>query len=268
MSPRVKTTPSLNSLVAAASTVQRSSSHESSDPSPIAPHIPSSLIVATKIRRGRPRRDDTQNTQSAALSSEYQRIVDQIAHDASEDAGGRRRQFICTVEGCGKVFYQRAHLNIHIRSHTGYRPYVCGFPGCGKAFTQLGNMRTHERRHTGDRPFKCLVVECQKAFTQAGNLKTHMRKVHNIDNSPGATRPNRRSSTRKASDSPEEVLSPIALAQQRMRQQQQQQQQQQPAQPVQPSSVPMFPIIVHPNHNPYNHNSMPPTTLSSARQKR
>ncbi|KAI8319211.1 hypothetical protein GQ54DRAFT_243582, partial [Martensiomyces pterosporus] len=70
------------------------------------------------------------------------------------------RQFVCTVSGCGKIFYQRAHLNIHIRSHTGYKPYMCRHPGCGKSFTQLGNMRTHERKHTGDRPFKCHIIQC------------------------------------------------------------------------------------------------------------
>ncbi|KAI7828375.1 hypothetical protein BX661DRAFT_131380, partial [Kickxella alabastrina] len=104
-----------------------------------------------------------------------QQIINQIAQDASEDNGGRRRQFVCTVAGCGKIFYQRAHLNIHIRSHTGYKPYACRYPGCGKSFPQLGNMRTHERIHTGDRPFQCHIAGCEKAFTQMGNLKTHLK---------------------------------------------------------------------------------------------
>ncbi|KAJ2088553.1 hypothetical protein IW138_004143 [Coemansia sp. RSA 986] len=153
------------------------------DMSTVAPAIPESLVVSTRIRRGRPRlseQKDISATEQAALDKGYRQIIDQIAHDASEDSGGRRRQFVCTVSGCGKVFFQRAHLNIHIRSHTGYRPYACPYPGCGKSFPQLGNMRTHERTHTGDRPFKCSVSACQKAFTQRGNLKTHLKKVHGI----------------------------------------------------------------------------------------
>ncbi|KAJ2330714.1 hypothetical protein GGI00_003577 [Coemansia sp. RSA 2681] len=182
--------PIQNSLDALAVAVaEASSSPEFSEVSLVAPQIPESLIVATKIRRGRPKRAEhsqLSEAKLAALNEGYQRIVNQIAHDASEDNGGRRRQFVCTVSECGKVFYQRAHLNIHIRSHTGYKPYACPYPGCGKSFPQLGNMRTHERTHTGDRPFKCDVPECRKAFTQLGNLKTHMKKVHNTAMSPRA----------------------------------------------------------------------------------
>ncbi|KAJ2158630.1 hypothetical protein GGF46_003630 [Coemansia sp. RSA 552] len=155
--------------------------------STVAPQIPESLVVVAKIRRGRPKRAEqtrTSTARQAALTKGYQQIISQIAHDASEDSGGRRRQFVCTVVGCGKVFFQRAHLNIHIRSHTGYKPYACQFPGCGKSFPQLGNMRTHERTHTGDRPFKCHMPDCLKAFTQRGNLTTHLRKVHNITPPP------------------------------------------------------------------------------------
>ncbi|KAJ2855167.1 hypothetical protein GGI22_004232 [Coemansia erecta] len=151
--------------------------------STVAPAIPESLVVSTRIRRGRPKLSEQKNisaTEQATLDEGYRQIVDQIAHDASEESGGRRKQFVCTVSGCGKVFFQRAHLNIHIRSHTGYKPYACPHPGCGKSFPQLGNMRTHERTHTGDRPFQCSVAACQKSFTQRGNLKTHLKKVHGI----------------------------------------------------------------------------------------
>ncbi|KAJ2711094.1 DNA-binding transcription factor [Coemansia spiralis] len=171
-------------VVQASAGHQLAGQREGEPMSTVAPQIPDSLVVVSKIRRGRPKRSE-QGSVSAAeqalLTRGYQQIVDQIAHDASEDNGGRRRQFVCTVTGCGKVFYQRAHLNIHIRSHTGYKPYTCPYPGCGKSFPQLGNMRTHERTHTGDRPFKCHVPGCQKAFTQRGNLKTHLIKVHGVD---------------------------------------------------------------------------------------
>ncbi|KAJ1924805.1 hypothetical protein IWQ60_004952 [Tieghemiomyces parasiticus] len=138
----------------------------------------------------------------------------------SPDGGkpDRRRPFLCRVAGCGKQFYQRAHLKIHERSHTGYRPYKCPFKDCDKSFTQLGNLKTHERKHTGERPYKCTSPDCGKAFsqlgnlrtherthlavkpffcnmdgcekqfTQMGNLRTHQRKVHGVDPAPAAER--------------------------------------------------------------------------------
>ncbi|KAJ1848076.1 hypothetical protein IWW55_004155 [Coemansia sp. RSA 2706] len=170
-------------LDALAVVVAQASSDESTATSTVAPQIPESLVVVAKIRRGRPKSTEQSPLSAAkqqALSEGYLRIINQIAHEASEASGGRRRQFVCTVAGCGKVFYQRAHLNIHIRSHTGYKPYACRYPGCGKAFPQLGNMHTHERTHSGDRPFKCHVPDCLRAFTQRGNLMTHLRKVHKL----------------------------------------------------------------------------------------
>ncbi|KAJ2451454.1 factor 11 [Coemansia sp. RSA 2336] len=170
-----------SSLDALAVAVSKASSEENTHISTVAPQIPESLVVVAKIRRGRPKRSEQgpySIAQQKALTEGYQQIVSQIASEASEDNGGRRRQFICTVPGCGKVFYQRAHLNIHIRSHTGYKPYSCRHPGCGKSFPQLGNLRTHERTHTGDRPFKCHVPNCHRAFSQRGNLTTHLKKVH------------------------------------------------------------------------------------------
>ncbi|KAJ2681580.1 hypothetical protein GGH99_005130 [Coemansia sp. RSA 1285] len=178
--------------------------------STVAPTIPEALVVSARIRRGRPKLSEQKNidtAEQAVLDEGYRQIIDQIAQDAGEDSGGRRRQFICTVPSCGKVFFQRAHLNIHIRSHTGYRPYACPYPGCGKSFPQLGNMRTHERTHTGDRPFKCFVAACQKAFTQRGNLKTHLKKVHGIIDVASPTRGIRRSTSPRN----KQMVSPSAL---------------------------------------------------------
>ncbi|KAJ1937069.1 hypothetical protein GGF37_005355, partial [Kickxella alabastrina] len=185
MSERLACNP-LDALAVAVAeaSFSRESSQGSELLSTVAPQIPESLIVATKIKRGRPKRaeqDQISEDKLAEVNAGYQQIINQIAQDASEDNGGRRRQFVCTVAGCGKIFYQRAHLNIHIRSHTGYKPYACRYPGCGKSFPQLGNMRTHERIHTGDRPFQCHIAGCEKAFTQMGNLKTHLKKIHNLE---------------------------------------------------------------------------------------
>ncbi|KAJ2799547.1 DNA-binding transcription factor [Coemansia guatemalensis] len=169
--------------VTRANTVRKVEHENTECMSTVASQIPEALVLVANIRRGRPKQSKQEQVSAAerdALTRGYQQIIEQIAQDASEGSGGRRRQFVCTVSGCGKVFYQRAHLNIHIRSHTGYKPYACRYPGCGKTFPQLGNMKTHERTHTGDRPFVCHIPDCRKAFSQRGNLTTHLKKVHNI----------------------------------------------------------------------------------------
>lgn len=105
---------------------------------------------------------------------------------------------------CFKQFNQSTHLEVHVRSHIGYKPFQCTY--CNKRFTQGGNLRTHMRLHTGEKPFQCEVCnrqfsrkgnlaahmlthnkekpfeckldDCDKSFTQLGNLKSHQNKFH------------------------------------------------------------------------------------------
>jgi hypothetical protein len=37
---------------------------------------------------------------------------------------GTKKRYLCTIEGCAKSFYQKTHLDIHERAHTGAKPYV------------------------------------------------------------------------------------------------------------------------------------------------
>lgn len=117
-----------------------------------------------------------------------------------------KKRYQCDVPDCGKAFYQKTHLEIHTRAHTGIKPFMCKEPSCGQRFSQLGNLKTHERRHTGERPyhcdicgktfaqhgnvrahkivhteakpFTCRLDNCNKMFTQLGNLKSHQNKFH------------------------------------------------------------------------------------------
>lgn len=90
-----------------------------------------------------------------------------------DDVEPLQKPFACSMPGCSMKFWQKTHLEIHRRSHTGEKPYVCSYTGCGAHFSQLGNLRTHERRHTGEKPFSC--EKCGKYFAQRGNLKAHYK---------------------------------------------------------------------------------------------
>ena len=46
---------------------------------------------------------------------------------------------------CGKVVACQSHLDIHRRSHTGFRPYVCTV--CEKGFTVKCNLERHMVTH-------------------------------------------------------------------------------------------------------------------------
>lgn len=131
------------------------------------------------------------------------RLLPSATHAPS---GKSKKRYVCDVPDCGKAFYQKTHLEIHARAHTGIKPFICKEPNCGQRFSQLGNLKTHERRHTGERPyhcdicgktfaqhgnvrahkivhtsakpFTCKLDNCNKQFTQLGNLKSHQNKFH------------------------------------------------------------------------------------------
>ncbi|CCF57446.1 hypothetical protein KAFR_0C04550 [Kazachstania africana CBS 2517] len=77
---------------------------------------------------------------------------------------------------CHRLFSQSTHLEVHIRSHIGYKPFQCQF--CGKKFTQGGNLRTHQRLHTGEKPYQC--ESCGRRFSRKGNLAAHILTHKNL----------------------------------------------------------------------------------------
>jgi len=119
---------------------------------------------------------------------------------SSHSAQGR---YACEL--CGKHWDALSKLEIHLRSHTKFKPHVCdvcrraftvasnlkrhmktvhaterrfGCECCDKRFNQLCNLKRHERVHTGEKPFSCNI--CFASFADQTVMRQHM-KIHGND---------------------------------------------------------------------------------------
>ncbi|XP_042730892.1 LOW QUALITY PROTEIN: transcription factor Sp5 [Lagopus leucura] len=99
------------------------------------------------------------------------------AGSAPEAEPGKKKQHVCHIPGCGKVYGKTSHLKAHLRWHTGERPFVCNWLFCGKSFTRSDELQRHLRTHTGEKRFVC--PECGKRFMRSDHLAKHVKTHQN-----------------------------------------------------------------------------------------
>ncbi|XP_006003591.1 transcription factor Sp3 isoform X1 [Latimeria chalumnae] len=90
---------------------------------------------------------------------------------------GKKKQHLCHIPGCGKVYGKTSHLRAHLRWHSGERPFVCTWMFCGKRFTRSDELQRHRRTHTGEKKFVC--PECSKRFMRSDHLAKHIKTHQN-----------------------------------------------------------------------------------------
>uniref|UniRef100_A0A2I2ZF16 C2H2-type domain-containing protein n=1 Tax=Gorilla gorilla gorilla TaxID=9595 RepID=A0A2I2ZF16_GORGO len=90
---------------------------------------------------------------------------------------GKKKQHICRIPGCGKVYGKTSHLRAHLHWYSGPRPFVCNWMYCGKRFTPSDELQRHRRTHTGEKKFVC--SECSKCFVSSDHLAKHTETQQN-----------------------------------------------------------------------------------------
>ncbi|XP_069700019.1 zinc finger protein 184-like [Periplaneta americana] len=75
---------------------------------------------------------------------------------------------------CGKYFYRRQNLELHLKRHLGIKPHKCTI--CDKAFVTKQKLTEHTNSHTGNAPIKCPM--CDETFRRYSNLIQHKHRHH------------------------------------------------------------------------------------------
>ncbi|KAJ9585079.1 hypothetical protein L9F63_020587 [Diploptera punctata] len=75
---------------------------------------------------------------------------------------------------CGKYFYRRQNLDLHLKRHLNIKPHKCTL--CDKSFVTKQKLSEHTNSHTGNAPIKCPL--CDETFRRYSNLIQHKQRHH------------------------------------------------------------------------------------------
>lgn len=125
------------------------------------------------------------------LCNECNRSFNRAAHfraHVREDHGPVTLQYICSFEGCGKVFKRENTYKNHYRLKHTIAPYESREPktyvceDCGKTFKSVTTLKEHRYKHAPeeDYPFKC--GECGKRYRSKRTYKDHQLRHSGIKN--------------------------------------------------------------------------------------
>lgn len=128
--------------------------------------------------------DNEANSPPAGRRNRREACTCPFCKDGDSRDPTKKKQHICHIVGCGKIYGKTSHLRAHLRWHTGERPFACSWSFCGKRFTRSDELQRHRRTHTGEKRFAC--PECPKRFMRSDHLSKHI-KTHSNKKLPSSS---------------------------------------------------------------------------------